>query len=133
MYIAPNQGSKEATINRRIRENSTQKGIFEKNQYMMPCKWEPTGWRYPYLHSDSPPSTRQHLRPRYKPYKDIAAEKLQSSYFKTAYYSQYKNKVGFKDQGRKMKVKGSGFEDTDRLNEYLVEKGVPEHSNYISA
>ena len=64
------------TMKRRLGENFTEKPWHQKNQYMKPCKWELTGWKYPFLHHDSPPSTRQHLRPREKKYKDISKEKL---------------------------------------------------------
>lgn len=121
------------TMNRRINENFTPKAWEQKNIYMQPCRWEPTGWRYPHLHNESPPSTREYMRARYVPYKDIAAEKLKKNYFKTSYKGQFQERIGFKNSNKKLKLKGSGFNDTDRLNEYVVEKGIPDHSTYISA
>jgi len=100
---------------------------------MRPWPWEPTGWKYPFLHLESPPSTRKHIRPREKRYKEIANEKLKKNYFKTSYSSQFKDRIGFKNCSKSQNRKGSGFKDTDRLNEYLVERGIPENSNYISA
>lgn len=70
---------------------------------------------------------------RYVPYKCIANEKIKTNYFQTAYQGQFKERVGFVNNARKMMNKSSGFSDTDRLNEYLVAKGIPEHSNYVSA
>ena len=107
--------------------------VQDKHLYMRPWRWQPSGWKYPFLHHEDPPSTRDHMAKRYKQYKSIANEKLKSNYFQTAYQGQFKERIGFQNSGRKMKTKDSGFRDTDRLNEYQVVKGIPEHSTYISA
>ena len=122
-------------MDRRLNENFTlgKKMVQDAHIYMRPWRWQPSGWKYPFLHHEDPPKTHDHITKRYRPYKSIANEKLKSNYFKTSYHSQFKERIGFQNIGRKMKTKNSGFSDTDRLNEYQVVKGVPEHSNYISA
>ncbi|CAI2370097.1 unnamed protein product [Moneuplotes crassus] len=122
----------QQTMGRRLGENFTKKPWHQKNQFMKPCRWQPAGWKYPFLHEDNPPSTREHMRPRTKRYRDISAEKFTKNYFKTSYCSQFKDVVGFKNPKKTSSIERSGFKDTDRLNEYLVSKGIPEASNYIS-
>jgi hypothetical protein len=58
---------------------------------------------------------------------------LENNYFKTSYGSHFKEKIGFTNNSPKSSKKGSGFSDTKRLNEYKVNKGIPDQSNYISA
>lgn len=99
---------------------------------MTPCPWEPTGWRYPFLHKADRPDTKDHITKRKVLYKEIANEKLSKTYYKTSYSSQFKEKVGFPNKVKKMQIGGSGIHDTDRINLYRVEKGVPESSTLIS-
>jgi hypothetical protein len=94
------------TMKRRLGENSTNKSWHQENQHMTPCQWEPTGWRYPFLHDETPPTKKEYVRPRTKVYKSIANEKLRKNYFKTSYRSQYKEKIGFENNSPKSSKKG---------------------------
>ena len=121
------------TMGRRFKENfNIGKDHNIKNMYMQPCPWEPSGWRYPFLHNKNPPSTADHMTKRKKKYKDIANEKFTENYFRTAYSKQYREQCGFPNKAKKLKLNNSGITDTDRLNVYWVQRGVPENSNLIS-